>query len=214
MICYVGGTGGDFLKTLCLQQIVSTGEVESSITDTGMLLHNRRYFRDICVDYYNTNSTRPNNLDQSQIDPIENSHYYFDWFTELTDQFYYIDFPDSATAGIIDVYVSKRHQGDLAHFVETHRHTLPLGLQDKVTEKNAQQFFSVLWIRQLRLWKNMSNFSSIALSDFFNKSRLIEIVQCLTKQPIKNIDEFNNTFLTWTEKNSVLKKLVCRPCND
>jgi len=208
MICYVGGTGGDFLKTLCLQQFKSDIKIEHNITDTGLVLHNRQYFKDITLDYYN-NKIDSEIVDWSQVDPVENSHYYFDWFATLTDQFYYIDFPESATTGIIDVYVSKRHQGNLMHFVETHKHTLPPGLQDKVTEKNARQFFSVLWSKQIRIWKTMPNMHAIELCNFFNRQNLIDIVQQLTQQPVQDFDQFDQTFTTWIEKNSVLKELVC-----
>ena len=209
MICYVGGSGGDFLKTLCLQQLNSNVSVECNITDTGLVLHNRRYFRDICVDYYNNNSTVPHNLNLSQVDPVENSHYYFDWFSNLVEKFYYIDFPESATVGIIDVYVAKRHQHNLMHFVETHKQTLPDWAQQRITEHNAYQFFSTMWLKQLRKWKAMNHIQAINLADFFNRQNLINIVQQLTQQPVKNFDKFDYTFTRWTEKNISLKKLVC-----
>jgi hypothetical protein len=208
MICYVGGTGGDFLKTLCLQQLNSDVLVECDITDTGLVLHNRRYFRDICVDYYN-NNTVSHNLNLSQVDPVENSHYYFDWFPNLVEKFYYIDFPESATVGIIDVYVTKRHQHNLMHFVEAHKQTLPDWAQQRITEHNAYQFFSAMWVKQLRKWKAMNNMQAINLADFFNRQNLINIVQQLTQQPVKNFDKFDYTFTRWTEKNISLKKLVC-----
>ncbi len=208
MICYVGGTGGDFLKTLCLQQLELNAVLESNITDTGLVLHNRRYFRDICVDYYNNNCTNPNNLDLSQIDPVENSHYYFDWFPRLTNNFYYIDFPESAAVGIVDVYISKRHQSDVMHFVETQQHTLPKWTQQKITLQNARQIFSVLWFKQLRQWQHNTNLQPIQLVDFFDQHKLIQIVEQLTQQPINNVDRFNSTFLAWTQKNTTLRKLV------
>lgn len=206
MICYVGGTGGDFLKTLCLQQLDLNTSVECNITDTGLVLHNRRYFRDICVDYKNV---VPNILDWSQVDPVENSHYYFDWFVELAEKFYYIDFPESAAVGIVDVYIAKRHQSNLMHFVEAHKQTLPVWAQQRVTEHNARQFFSTLWLKQVHIWKTVPNMQTIALADFFNRQNLINVVQQLTQTPIRDFDKFDQTFTTWTEKNSVLKKLVC-----
>jgi hypothetical protein len=50
---------------------------------------------------------------------------------------------------------------------------------------------------------------AIALADFFNRQNLINVVQQLTQTPIRDFDKFDQTFTTWTEKNSVLKKLVC-----
>jgi hypothetical protein len=91
IICYVGGSGGDFLKTLCLQQFKTDIKLEHNVTDTGLVLHNRRYFKDITLDYCNTNIV-PEVFDWSQVDPVENSHHYFDWFTTLAEKFYYIDF--------------------------------------------------------------------------------------------------------------------------
>jgi hypothetical protein len=176
MICYVGGTGGDFLKTLCLQQLDLNTSVECNITDTGLVLHNRRYLRDICVDYKNV---------------VPNI------------------FPESAAVGIVDVYIAKRHQSNLMHFVEAHKQTLPAWAQQRVTEHNARQFFSTLWLKQVHIWKTVPNMQAIALADFFNRQNLINVVQQLTQTPIRDFDKFDQTFTTWTEKNSVLKKLVC-----
>jgi len=208
IICYVGGSGGDFLKTLCLQQFKTDIKLEHNVTDTGLVLHNRRYFKDITLDYCNTNIV-PEVFDWSQVDPVENSHHYFDWFTTLAEKFYYIDFPESSAIGIIDVYVSKRHQSNLTQFIEAHKQTLPLWAQQRITEHNARQIFSSMWVKQMRIWKTMPNMHAIALSDFFNRQKLIDIVQQLTQRPVQDFDRFDQTFTTWTEKNKVLRNSVC-----
>ncbi len=207
IICYVGGSGGDFIKTLCVQQFDLDNSVKCDITDTGMVLHNRRHFRDVCVDYFKDSSIVPDMLDWSKVDLVENSHHYYDWFPKVAKNLYYIDFPELATANIIDVYVSKRHQGNLMQFVEKHKQTLPDWAQQRITEHNAQQFFSTVWLKQLRAWRSMPNLEAVALADFFDRQRLISLVERLTQQPVRDFVRFDQTFTTWAEKNAELVKL-------
>lgn len=208
IICYNGGSGGDFLKTLCLQQINCSAQFQAKITSTGLTLHNDHYFKEICETLYTANVVMPVDLDLAKISPVENSHYYFDWFSTLTDKLYYINCPDDVVSGLVEIYIAKRHNGSLTRFVNSNKNTLPNWLQNELTEKTAINISSTLWLKQLKNWRSNPNLTAIELEDFFKQDTLQYIVEQLIKQPLTDIAKFNDTQLKWTANNAVLKNLM------
>lgn len=205
----MGGTGGDFLKNICLEQIGSTEQSQAELYESGQVIFKDRYFKSFCTYHCNNNSKEVlTELDTTRINPIENSHYYFDWFVDLTDKIYYIDYPDRCVTELIKIYNQKQRNGDLATFISDHRATLPIWAQNKLTADNALEIFSILWLKQQNSWRKNPNLIRIDIADFFVQSRCQQIVETLINRPISNVDQFNSTYSGWIKYNTTLKNLI------
>ena len=210
IICYTGGTGGDFLKSVCLQQLDLEEHTWATITKSGQAIFKDYYFKDFCIYSY----TRPTtdqlllNLDLTKINPIENSHYYFNWFLKLTNKVYFIDYPEHCTAEIIKIYIQKQQSGDITKFINHHKNTLPDWAQSKLTEDHAIQIFSTQWTKQLKTWRATSSLIPIDIKKFFNLQEFQQVVECLINQSITDFDKFNSTYSRWIKYNTHLKNLL------
>lgn len=209
IICYTGGAGGDFLKTLCLTQCDVDSRFNSKINNNGLVYHNGFYFSNLCVHRHYNQLTLMPEIDAMQLMPVENSHFYFDWFAQLSQRTVFIDYEPDKAEGIVEVYVSKRHHGNLQRFVDTNRHTLPNWLQDRVDTTNAVRIFATMWRKQIAKWHSDSCLQPVALRNFFDLKSLLSIAEQLLGRPVTDHDTFENHFVSWTEKNTVLKQLVC-----
>jgi hypothetical protein len=210
IICYAGGTGGDFLKSMCLQQLNSEEHTWATIAKSGQAIFKDLYFKQFCIHDYTRPDTDqlPLNLDLTKINPIENSHYYFNWFSKLTNKVYFIDYPEHCTAEIIKIYIQKEQSGDITRFINYHKNTLPEWAQSKLTEDNAIQIFSTQWIKQLNIWRAMSSLTPIDIKKFFSLQEFQQLIENLIDQSITDIDKFNSTYSKWIKYNTRLKNLL------
>jgi hypothetical protein len=206
----MGGTGGDFLKNICLEQIGSTPQSQAHLTESGHVIFKDLYFKSLCtLNRNNTTDQTPLELDYSRTNVIENSHYYLDWFSNLTNKIYYIDYPDQCAIELIKIYNQKERNGSLTRFVADHRATLPPWAQPKLNEDNALQIFSVRWLRQLDIWRKNPLLTPISIKDFFIQQKCQQIVETLVDRPLTNIEKFNSMYSNWIKYNTTLRNLIC-----
>jgi len=207
----MGGTGGDFLKNICLEQLESTSQSRADLTELGHVIFKDPYFKSFCtLNSNNTTDQIPHGLDCTRINTIENSHYYFDWFLTLTNKIYYIDYPDYCVTELIKIYNQKERNGSLTRFVADHRATLPPWAQPKLNEDNALQIFSVRWLRHLDIWRKNPSLTPISIKDFFIQQKCQQIVETLVDQPLTNIEKFNSMYSNWIKYNTTLRNLICQ----
>lgn len=202
VICYNGGAGGDFLKALCLTQFSNQSFV--LIEDTGMIEFNRHYFKEQCEQCYYTNTLHWGTLDQSKIQPVDNTHYYFDWFCNIFSKTYYIEYPDNITNVVINTYIDKRHRGNKEEFIEIALSRLPDKLQKMIPRSNAFVAIEKTWIRNQQAWRSNNNMHAIKLFDIFDLSKIKTIVSEVIQKDLVDLDSFTQLHSAWTEKNQNL----------
>jgi hypothetical protein len=200
IICYNGGAGGDFLKAICLTQF---NYRSFTVEDNGMMEFNHHYFKKTCELCYE-NSVDWTAIDQSQIQPVENTHYYFEWFNNISSAVYYINYPDSMTDVIIKTFVNKRYQGNNDKFIELYLSKLPYNLQQIIPKSNALLAIGKTWIKNQQSWRNNPHMHAIDLVDIFELDKLKTIVSKIVQKELVEIDYIEQLHLKWTEKNQNL----------
>ena len=105
IIIYNGGAAGDFLKSVCIDQLGASADYE--INSEGMMESRQHYFKDFVETCYNNGPNSISQLDYSQTSPVENSHFYFESLQSVTDSLFYIDYPDQLQSEILKLYRKK-----------------------------------------------------------------------------------------------------------
>jgi len=205
IICFNSGSGGDFLKIICNEQLVNYTE-QYCIHPNGMVDLENNNFKHVVEEVFYNRATVDslNNVDNN---PVENTHYYIDIFTELTPNLFYIDYPDELNPGIIEVYVAKRMHGSNTTFFNSFKSSLHPKLQDRLTLENLYQSSNINWGKNLKTWRANKNLQAIQLSDFFNKEKFYNIIKQLTGLNSLDNDKFLKTYKTWVDNNNYLKEM-------
>ena len=201
IICFNGGAGGDFLKAICLTQFSKSPYFV--IEDSGMTEFNHHYFKLTCARYYHTPFDWTT-IDQSQIYPVDNAHYYFDWFNKISSAIYYIEYPDNITDFVINTYICKRHQGNKEEFIKTVLCRVPPNLIQKVSVSSALIAIQKDWIKNQQTWRSTANMRPINLLDLFDLEKMKQIVPEITQQDLVDVECFKELHSTWINKNQGL----------
>jgi hypothetical protein len=205
IIIFNGGSGGDFLKLLCLQQKL---DAEYNLSDKGRVIFNSQYFKDISRDYYfKTFST--NQLDLSKVYPVDNSHFYFDWYDKYF-KMYYIDYPDNIQDVIFDLYITKVYNNDVNLLYNWHIDSIPESLRKFITPDNIQKAIKINWQRNIESWRVNNKLIKIDLITLFDIVRLTPVIENICDSPIIDYDLFFNTWTAWVDKNKSLKQSLLK----
>ena len=81
IICFNGGSAGDFLAGICSEQL--SGLLTYTITNTGMAETSSKFKHATKADYYNKNAS----VNLSNTLPVENTHYYLDYYPQISHKF-------------------------------------------------------------------------------------------------------------------------------
>jgi hypothetical protein len=202
VICYNGGAGGDFLKALCLTQFST--QLFFTVNDTGMVCFSQpHFFKDQCELYFK-NPFDWTTIDQSQIQPVDNTHYYFDWFSNIFQKIYYIDYPDSMTNVIFNTFINKRHQGNKEQFINIAWSNFSDHWKKVITRSNVLLAVEKNWTNNQRRWRNTPNMHAINLIDLFDLSKIKMIVSEVIQNDLNNLDQFEQVHSCWVEQNQNL----------
>lgn len=175
--------------------------------DTGRTnLYSNRYFRDITLNVHE-GIMDPTDFDKNRLNDVENTHFYFDWYWDCTNNVYFIDYPDDINPDILRCYIFKRHDNDINKFLEHQKLLIPKILHNKINVRNAIDAINVLWIKNLKEWRQNSRLTPIHMRDFFDIHKFKSIVEELSHKKISNTALFNDTYSKWVEKNHKLKEL-------
>jgi hypothetical protein len=206
IICYTGGSGGDFLKLLCLSQHKDQN-INFQINSNGLTLISNHYFKLQCEKSFIDNKICPADLNFDYVNPIENTHHFLDWFTGITNKIYFIDYDDSCASSVLQTYINKRFNNNITDFITMHTKTLPQWSQNIVNEHTALKIFSMRWTKQLQAWRQESRLEPINLSDFFVYSKIKNIVQNIVNDEILNQTLFDDIYYSWVNRNHYLQEL-------
>jgi len=203
IICFNGGSGGDFLKAMCLTHFDTT--VLGKIDNNGMIEFDDHYFKLQCQEYYKAQFDWTT-IDQQRVLPVDNSHYCFDWFDKIFSSIYFIDYPDNITHVIVDTYINKRFQGNKDRFIKVSLDKMPIQLQKIIPDNNRLPAIEKTWIRNQRAWRNTPIMHPIKLIDLFDLNKIKLIVKEITQQDLVSPERFECLYHQWIEKNQHLLK--------
>ena len=210
IICYNGGSGGDFVKALCCKQYSKEKHINFAFSDQGQTKFVSHYFKMYCEQNYRywQQSQVPSTLDVGKVYPVENSHYFHEWFKTITPNIYFIDYPDHAAEQLVNIYLQKPHRGDIQKFLQNQKPTLPDWAQRKLDDKNFIKIFPILWTKQIKVWRQRSDMTAINLVDFFDVKKLQLIVEKITNVPVRDQEDFSTFFEKWSSANQALREAV------
>lgn len=205
VICFNGGSAGDLLKALCLlawNQNVSvvkqSGRIDFQSTPYFMIFTENLWHRKCSV----------NDLDFSQVYPVENSHYYLPLYSDIAEKIYFIDYDASINSVIFNQYLSKRYQNNWNEFLKRHLDSVPIKLQNYVDSDTQNRMFEIQWMKNLKHWRSNSNLERIPFMDLLSRNRMLDLQQTITGVKNTNLDKFDRIYSTWQNNNSTLMKLV------
>jgi hypothetical protein len=203
IICFNGGSAGDFLKVACNQQLGTS--VNYTISTQGMveISHNFKNFADAV---YNQKKSWES-FDSVKFSIIENSHFYLEEFKSLTDNLFYIDYPDILGSTVVELYATKRFR-DHNRLVESVKSTLPSPMQKYVNSSNVKEICEVRWKRNLQSWRENSNINAVNLVDFFNFERLSTVITSIIGQELLDFEKLRSLQNDWLRKNSTIRQIL------
>jgi len=204
IICFNGGSAGDFLKICCLHQLGIN--IPYTVDSNGTAHLNIHYFKSICQDIYNKAATK-DQIIISQTYKIENSHYYHDFFVDMATNLFFIDYPDLIKLEIIKTYVKKRQKNNAQNLVDKILLELPAGFANKINTDNIYDVCNIRWSRNLKNWQNNKQLQSIQLADIVNRQRFPYVVETVTGQQLTNLSQLYNMYDEWADKNKELFQL-------
>lgn len=203
IITFNGGSAGDLLKTVCLEQISNFNNYHIDATGKIYMSHRDNYFKELCRTEQRYKQKQL--VDFTQCFPIENSHSYHDWFRDITSNLFYIYYHDLATPMIVETFINKRKGEDfnkwLQEILPTH---IPSALQSRVTQHNLIDVLGIFWKKNMHNWQANAALTPIPMTDLFELTALSQWVERLCNQPLSNPAQLAKTHRAWLAKNSNL----------
>lgn len=206
IICFNGGSAGDILKALCVQNCLD----QCSITDQGRAeIGELAYFKDAiaCVA---SQQESVDSIDFQRVDSVEISHHYLDVFAQWAKQTYFINYPDHCNDGIVNIYIEKQHKQSCERLYRWHQNSLPSFLAQKANPKTIVDIVKVQWLKNLKHWRQTANMTAIDLTVLFDYVKLTHTVEQLTQQKITNQSKFDSIYKIWLSRNKNLQHLITK----
>jgi hypothetical protein len=205
IIIFNSATAGDFLTALCWSQLFESSSLYEQQT-TGRVMLKSSYFKKITQKIYHSNQHNVE-FDYTKIYPVENSHYWLDCYLTMADHCVYINYPVELQQNIFDIYLEKVCNNNLQNMIDINLLNQHPYIASKMNVDNVQKIINIHWRKNVAAWQLNKNLTAIELEDFFDRSRLINIVETLIGQPISCIDKFNSIYHNWLAYNSKLRSL-------
>jgi hypothetical protein len=195
IIIFNGGAAGDFLKAICVEQLLGPKHV---LDGNGMIDFDHHHLKDVTESWY----TNKNQLmiDYNKLCTVENTHYYLDWYPHVCENIYYIDYCENLQYKILEAVKKKRHKDSWSNFLQDNKVYLPSYFQDKVTEKDVINVFAKRWNRNLIGWRSNLLITPIPFLDLFEIEKIIKIIETINKQPCQDIEIIKKTHAYWLKK--------------
>ena len=198
IIVFNGGSAGDFLKSVCVEQLSSNSI--HTLNHDGMINFDHHYFK---------HTTGCDNvilcqLDRSKIHQVENTHYYHEFYRSLASNVYYIDYPEKLQSVILESYFKKRCNNDHAKLYQDHLPLISTALQHLITTENIKKALNILWIRNIRSWRKIPSITKINFEEILVYDTLITIVEKIIQQPLPSPQRLKMSYQQWIDKNSDL----------
>jgi hypothetical protein len=201
IICFNGGSAGDFLAGICSEQL--TGVTAYEINSYGRASISNTFKHTTTADYYNKNAS----VDLSNTLPIEKTHYYLDYYPQIARKLFYIDYPDAISRGIVNMYLFKMFNNDTALLADFIKKTYAEPMQSKLNANNIVDVCKINWIKNLRSWRNNPQLEPLRLQDYFDRSIFYNMVETVCQCKIKNYETLSAGYDNWISKNDQLRQL-------
>jgi hypothetical protein len=201
IICFNGGSAGDFLAGMCSEQLL--GKSTYQIRANGILALSSTFKGMTKANYYN--DTVPDNLENTL--PVENTHFYLDYYPEIAHQLFYIDYPDHIARDIVQIFMLKRFNDDPALLADFIKQNYTEPLRSKITSDNILDVCKINWLKNVRSWRNNPTLKPLYLKDYFDQSSFYHMVETVCQCDIQNHDALALGYSDWISKNTRLKQL-------
>ena len=195
IIVFNGGSAGDFLKSVCVEQL--SPNLIYTLNHSGMVNFDHHYFKDITK----CNNVIPGQIDYNKIYQVENTHYYHEYYRSLANNVFYIDYPEKLQSVIFESYLKKLKNNDCAKLYQDHLPLFPTALQHLITIENIKKSLSILWIRNIRSWREIPSITKINFEEILVYDTLITIVEKVIQQPLTNPQRLKISYQQWIDKN-------------
>ena len=194
IICFNSGSAGDLIKGLCL------GPSQYQLESGGSILLDNQYFKNVSKKIYHK-SMSADEIDFTQVCKIENTHFYMDFYHQIANQIFYIDYPDEAQLRILNAVKQKRHNNDWDNFLKGNLYSIPDPLKEKINTQNVIEVFRIMWFKNLEGWRANKLMHRLNFVDFFDLNKLKNIVELVSGTEITNHNDFKIAHQAWLEKN-------------
>lgn len=209
IVIYNGGSAGDFLKSVCLEQLGQGSN--HTLTDKGMTEFNHHYFKFLTAQWFEDNYQCPMHFSDVNVFKVENTHYYHDSYKQITNNIYYIDYPEELQPLILESYVKKRWNNNYQQLFQRHAASLPKNLRKFVQTENIEKVLNVIWIKNLKAWRLESGLKKINFQDLLSYESLKSVVEDVIQQPLLDPDQLRISQQRWVSKNQDLVNFFRTP---
>jgi len=201
IICFNGGSAGDFLTGACSEQLV--GLPTYKIGNIGRAHLSSTFKTTTKADYYNNNAS----VDLSNTLPIENTHFYLDYYPQIARSLFYIDYPDAMSRDIVNMFMFKRFDNNTTLLADFIKKTYAEPMQSKLNANNIIEVCKINWTKNLRSWRNNSRLEPLYLKNYFDRSIFYNMVETVCQCKIKNYETLSAGYDDWISKNDQLRQL-------
>jgi len=198
IICFNSGSAGDLLLSLCSAQLKIN--LFQSIDHTGAVNFKNQHFKEITKEIF-YHKKELSDINFSLTRPIENTHYYLDFYPSIAKKIYFIDYPDHYGLKILETVKKKRYNNSWSVFLESNRDFLPEFARNKVTVNDVPDLFVKRWNKNLQSWRTNHNMIKVDFLNFFDPIKMQTIVETIIEQPVLSTQDFQNIYQPWLEKN-------------
>lgn len=201
IICFNGGSAGDFLTGICSEQL--SGLPTYTITNTGMAELSHKFKNATEVNYHSSDAW----VDLSNAMPIENTHYYLDYYPQIAQKLFYIDYPDKISQDIVNIFMFKRFANDTERMANFMKQSYTDSMRSKLNASNIVDACKINWTKNIRSWRKNPLLEPLHLRDLFDRSTFYNMVETICQCKIKNYKTLSTGYNNWLEKNDRLKQL-------
>ena len=201
IICFNGGSAGDFLAGTCSEQLL--GLSTYVITNTGMAETSSKFKHTTKADYYNKNTS----VNLSNTLPVENTHFYLDYYPQISRKLFYIDYPDAISRDIVNIFMFKRFANDPALMADFMKPLYPEPMQSKLNAINVVDACKINWIKNIKSWRNNTLLEPLYLQDLFDRLTFYNMVETVCQCKIKDYGTLSAGYDSWISKNDRLRQL-------
>jgi hypothetical protein len=190
-----GGSAGDFLKSVCIEQLLASSIY--TLDQNGMIDFDHHYFKNIT----GSNNASLDQIDYSKVQQIENTHYYHEFYRSLTNNIFYIDYPEKLQTLIFESYFKKRYDNNYEKMYQYHLPLITANVRHLVTVDNIKKVLNRLWFRNIRSWRSVEFLTSIQFSEILTYDTLAPIVEKIIQQPLSDPERLKISHQRWIDKN-------------
>lgn len=202
IICFTGGSAGDFLAGVCSEQLLGMSTYQ--IKENGMVSLSNSIFKSITKKNYYTQSVQTDFPDSL---PVENTHFFLDFYPDITHRLFYIDYPNNIVGDIVEVYMKKRFNNDRQLLSDYVCQSYAEPLKSKITKDTVIDVCKINWLRTIRAWQNNSLLSPVYLKDYFDRQKFYSIIETICQCKIKDYKKLSVSYDNWISKNNQLSQL-------